>query len=259
MSEQVLFSSFQLGRITLRNRVVMAPMTRNRSIGNVPGDIVVRYYEQRAEAGLIITEGTSPAPDGLGYARIPGVFSAEQVAAWKKVSAAVHAKGGHIFVQLMHTGRASAQANLPAGARVLGPSAIALSQPVFVDADGQVPATMPETMTEADIEAAIEQFAHASAMAIEAGFDGVELHGANGYLIEQFLNTASNARDDRWGGIRRCCGRARRRPRRGRSGRSSPVALWRFQRHDSGRRHGRPLCVFGKRACSHRRGLRARG
>ncbi len=200
MSEQVLFSSFQLGRITLRNRVVMAPMTRNRSIGNVPGDIVVRYYEQRAEAGLIITEGTSPAPDGLGYARIPGVFSAEQVAAWKKVTAAVHAKGGHIFVQLMHTGRASAQANLPAGARVLGPSAIALSQPVFVDADGQVPATMPETMTEADIEAAIEQFAHASAMAIEAGFDGVELHGANGYLIEQFLNTASNARDDRWGG-----------------------------------------------------------
>jgi N-ethylmaleimide reductase len=195
-----LFSSVPLGRLTLKNRAVMAPMTRNRSPGNVPGAIVATYYAQRAGAGLIVTEGTAPDANGLGYARIPGLFTPEQVAGWRAVTDAVHAKGGAIFVQLMHTGRASAQGNLPDGARVLAPSAIALSQPVWVDATGQTPATMPVAMSEADIEATIEGYAHASACAIEAGFDGVELHGANGYLIDQFLNTASNARTDRWGG-----------------------------------------------------------
>jgi len=200
MSEALLFSPYQLGRIELKNRVVMAPMTRNRSIGNVPGDIVATYYAQRAEAGLIVTEGTSPAPDGLGYARIPGLFNDEHVRGWKKVTDAVHRAGSRIFVQLMHTGRVAHPDNLPAGARILAPSAVALSETIFVDGKGPVPAPAPEAMTAADIELAIEQFARSAELAIEAGFDGVELHGANGYLIDQFLNTASNKRTDEWGG-----------------------------------------------------------
>ena len=195
-----LFSPWQLGRITLKNRIVMAPMTRNRSPGNVPGELVARYYAQRAEAGLIVTEGVSPNADGLGYARIPGLFNAEQVKGWRAVTDAVHAAGGRIFVQLMHTGRASAAANLPPGARVLAPSAVALSQPIFVDGAGQQPATVPTAMTEEDVERTLEAYAQSAALAVEAGFDGVELHGANGYLIDQFLNTASNHRTDRWGG-----------------------------------------------------------
>lgn len=197
---QLLFTPFQLGRITLTNRVVMAPMTRSRSIGNIPGDIVATYYQQRASAGLIITEGVSPAADGLGYARIPGLFSAEQVQGWRAVTDAVHAAGGRIFVQLMHTGRASAEANLPPGARVVAPSAIPLGEKVWVDGAGQVDAAMPHALTEDEIATVIETYAQSAALAVEAGFDGVELHAANGYLIDQFLNTASNHRTDRWGG-----------------------------------------------------------
>jgi N-ethylmaleimide reductase len=111
-----LFSSFQLGASTLTNRIVMAPMTRCRAIGNVPNDLIAEYYAQRADAGLLITEGTAPSPNGLGYARIPGIYSAAQVEGWKKVTSAVHAKGGHIFIQLMHTGRVSHPANMPEGA-----------------------------------------------------------------------------------------------------------------------------------------------
>ncbi len=199
MTEPLLFSPFRLGNLELKNRVVMSPLTRNRSIGNVPGDLVVTYYQQRSEAGLIVTEGTSPSPNGLGYPRIPGIFSAEQVAAWKKVTDAVHAGGAKIFCQFMHTGRASHQANLPAGARVLAPSAIALPDPIYVDGQGNQPATTPVAMTEQDIESTIEEFAKAAENAVAAGFDGVELHGANGYLIDQFLNPVSNTRDDRWG------------------------------------------------------------
>ena len=195
-----LFSPYKLGRIELKNRVVMAPMTRSRSPGNVPGEIVAVYYAQRAEAGLIITEGTSPAPEGLGYPRIPGLFSPEQVAGWKHVTDRVHAAGGRIFVQLMHTGRVSHPANLPAGARVLGPSAVATPGEMFTDTQGQQPFPVPEAMTEADIEAALHAYERSAELAIEAGFDGVELHGANGYLIDQFLNLASNQRTDAWGG-----------------------------------------------------------
>jgi N-ethylmaleimide reductase len=200
MSISPLFQPTTLGSLRLNNRIVMAPMTRNRSLGNVPGPIVATYYAQRAEAGLIITEGTSPSPNGLGYARIPGLFSAEQVAGWRAVTDAVHAKGGKIFVQLMHCGRASAAANLPAGAKVVGPSEVPLGENVWTDAAGQQPAATPHAMTEAEIDATLDEYANAAALAIEAGFDGVELHGANGYLIDQFLNTASNNRMDRWGG-----------------------------------------------------------
>lgn len=195
-----LFTEWKLGRITLKNRVVMAPMTRSRSPGNVPADFVATYYAQRATAGLLITEGTSPSPNGLGYARIPGLFNDAQQASWSKVTSAVHAAGGRIFVQLMHTGRFGHPANLPAGARVLAPSAIALAGTIHTDAQGPQPHPVPEAMSGADIEHAIAEYVSSAQRAIAAGFDGVELHGANGYLIEQFLNTASNQRTDEWGG-----------------------------------------------------------
>ena len=189
-----------LGPYALRNRVVMAPMTRSRAIGNVPNALMATYYAQRAEAGLIITEGTSSSPDGLGYPRIPGLFNDEQVAGWRLVTDAVHAAGSRIFVQLMDTGRVGHPLNLPEGAVVRGPSAIAAPGQMYTDAQGPQPHPIPVAMAEDDIERAIEAYAHASELAIAAGFDGVELHGANGYLIEQFLNVASNQRDDGWGG-----------------------------------------------------------
>lgn len=200
MSQSLLFTPFALGRITLSNRTVMAPMTRNRCPGNVPGEIVATYYAQRATAGLIISEGVAPSANGTGYARIPGLYSQAQVDGWRKVTDAVHAKGGHIFARLMHTGRASHQSNLPAGAMVVAPSALALPDPVFVDDHGPLPATVPVAMTDAQVEATVEEYVQAAENAIAAGFDGVELHGANGYLIEQFLSGSTNQRADRWGG-----------------------------------------------------------
>jgi N-ethylmaleimide reductase len=195
-----LFSTYTLGRVSLTNRIVMSPMTRSRAIGNVPNHLMAQYYAQRAEAGLIVTEGTSPSPNGLGYARIPGLFNAEHVAGWKETTDAVHAAGSRIFVQLMHTGRVAHPENLPSGARVLGPSAVAWNGKMWVDGKGELPIPTPEAMTAEDIERAIAEYARSAELAIEAGFDGVELHGANGYLIEQFLNTAANQRSDEWGG-----------------------------------------------------------
>jgi N-ethylmaleimide reductase len=200
---ELLFTPFHLGRIELRNRAVMSPMTRSRSLGNVPGELVATYYAQRAaDAGLIVTEGTSPSPNGLGYPRIPGLFNAEQARGWRLVTEAVHARGGRIFVQLMHTGRVTHEKNLPPGGRVLAPTAIELpNQKMWVDSlSAQAPLTPAVAMTEADIEHAIEEYVASAKLAIEAGFDGVELHGANGYLIEQFLNATSNHRTDAWGG-----------------------------------------------------------
>jgi N-ethylmaleimide reductase len=195
-----LFSPFQLGSLTLKNRVVMAPMTRSRSIGNVPGELVAEYYGQRAEAGLLLTEGTSPSANGLGYARIPGIFSQAQAEGWAKVAQAVHAKGSAVFVQLMHTGRVGHPANLPEGARMLAPSAVAAPGQMWTDTQGMQDHPAPEAMTEAEIEATIEEYVHASKLAVHAGLDGVELHSANGYLMDQFLNVASNQRTDAWGG-----------------------------------------------------------
>jgi len=196
----LLFSPFRLGRLELPNRIVMSPMTRSRAVGNVPGDLVAEYYAQRASAGLIVTEGTSPSPNGLGYARIPGIYSSEQVDGWRKVTKAVHDAGGRVFLQIMHTGRVGHAANLPAGGRVLAPSPVALAGEMYTDASGPQPHPIPEAMTEADIEHAIEEHGIAAENAVAAGFDGIELHGANGYLIEQFLNTATNQRADGWGG-----------------------------------------------------------
>ena len=196
----LLFSQTKLGQLTLQNRMIMSPMTRNRATGNIPNDLMTEYYSQRATAGLIITEGTSPSPNGLGYPRIPGIFSAEQVAGWKRVTDAVHKQGAKMFMQLMHCGRVGHALNLPAGARLLAPSAIAAAGDMYTDAEGMKKNGMPQAMTEADIKATIEEFAQAARNAVAAGFDGIELHGANGYLLEQFIRPNSNQRTDRYGG-----------------------------------------------------------
>lgn len=195
-----LFTPLILGKMQLKNRIVMAPMTRSRAIGNVPNELMEKYYRLRADAGLIITEGTSPSANGLGYARIPGIYSAEQIKGWRRVTDGVHQAGGKIFVQLMHTGRVGHAANLPAGAKVLAPSALAAPGEMWTDSSGMQAHPLPVAMSEAEVAAAIAEYAHAARCAVEAGFDGIELHGANGYLIDQFLNTASNQRTDRWGG-----------------------------------------------------------
>jgi N-ethylmaleimide reductase len=176
-------------------------MTRSRAVDRgIANALMAQYYAQRASAGLIITEGASPSPNGLGYARIPGLFNAEQVAGWRLVTDAVHAQGGKIFIQFMHTGRVTHQANLPAGARVLSPTAEVCSGEMWTDGAGMQPHSAPKAMSEADIAEAVAEYATASKLAIEAGFDGVELHAANGYLIEQFLNAKVNTRSDGYGG-----------------------------------------------------------
>jgi N-ethylmaleimide reductase len=196
-----LFAPYTLGSIPLANRIVMAPMTRNRAIGNLPGELIAEYYAQRASAGLIITEGTAPSANGLGYARIPGIFDEAQAAGWRLTTAAVHAKGGRIVIQLMHTGRIGHPANMSAGARIVAPSAVAAAgSPIWTDTQGMQPHPVPEAMSLDDIAATIEEFVHAARLAIAAGFDGVELHAANGYLLEQFLNPAANHRTDAYGG-----------------------------------------------------------
>jgi N-ethylmaleimide reductase len=197
----MLFTEFSTPSLHLSNRVVMSPLTRSRATqDNIPTELMAQYYSQRATAGLIITEGTSPSPNGLGYPRIPGLFTAAHMTAWKKVTDAVHAKGGKIVVQLMHTGRVTHLANLPKGAEVLGPCDEACPGEMFTDSLGLQPHSTPRAMTLADIAAATQEYAHSAKLAIEAGFDGVELHAANGYLLEQFLNANVNQRTDEYGG-----------------------------------------------------------
>jgi N-ethylmaleimide reductase len=196
----MLFSTFMLSGLKLKNRVVMAPMTRCRALGNVPNEIMAKYYEDRAGAGLIITEGTAPSPDGLGYARIPGIYSGAQVKGWERVTRAVRKKGGRIFLQLMHTGRMGHPLNLPEGGELLGPSAIAAAGEMWTDAQGMQPMPVPKEIPTAEIGTIIAQYVHSAILAIDAGFDGVEIHAANGYLPMQFLNPKSNQRTDKYGG-----------------------------------------------------------
>lgn len=200
MQNPTSLTSYKLGSLELKNRIVMAPMTRSRAINNVPNELIAEYYGQRASAGLIITEGTSPSPNGLGYARIPGIFSVEQVNGWKKVTSAVHKNGGKIFVQLMHTGRIAHQNNLPFGARVLAPSAVGAPGEMWTDNEGMKTYSTPIEMTEANLAEARREYVQAAKNAMYAGFDGVELHGANGYLLEQFLSSNVNQRTDNYGG-----------------------------------------------------------
>jgi len=196
----MLFEPFSARSLQLRNRMVMSPMTRNRAVdANTANALMAEYYAQRASAGLIVTEGTSPSPNGLGYPRIPGLFNQAHVRGWKAVTDAVHAKGGKIFVQLMHTGRVTHVANLPAGAEVLGPVAVRCPGEMYTDTQGMQPHSIPRAMTERDIAHAVGEYAQSARLALEAGFDGVELHAANGYLIEQFLNANVNQRTDGYG------------------------------------------------------------
>ncbi|MCE2899891.1 MAG: alkene reductase [Gemmatimonas sp.] len=197
----MLFEPFALGRISLRNRLVMAPMTRNRATADhVPTAIMATYYGARASMGLLITEGVAPSADGAGYARIPGLYTVEQVEAWKPVTQAVHDADGRIFAQLMHTGRASHVDNMPAGARVVSSAAVALPDQIYTDSHGLQPASLPHALTTEEVAAVVQEYVSAARHAIEAGFDGVELHAANGYLIEQFLNANLNSRTDQYGG-----------------------------------------------------------
>ncbi len=188
------------GDLELKNHVVMSPLTRSRALGNVPNAMMAEYYAQRAGAGLIVTEGTSPSPNGLGYARIPGLFSAEQVAGWAAVTQAVHDRGSRIVVQFMHTGRVGHPLNLPAGAEVLAPSALAAPDAMWTDEQQMQPYPTPRAMTTDEVRAAVAEHGTAARLAKEAGFDGVEVHGANGYLVEQFINPATNERTDAYGG-----------------------------------------------------------
>jgi N-ethylmaleimide reductase len=195
-----LLQPFTLGALQLKNHVVMAPMTRSRAIGNLPNALMAEYYKQRSGAGLIITEGTSPSPEGLGYSRIPGAFSNEQVEHWKQVTTALHESGSKIFLQLMHTGRVAHVANLPEGYHVVGLSAIRAAGEMFTDKEGMQEHSKPTTLDGAGIENLINDFIKAAKNAVEAGFDGVELHGANGYILEQSLNPIVNNRTDNYGG-----------------------------------------------------------
>lgn len=195
-----LFSPIKLGPYTLPNRIAMAPMTRNRAAaGNVPQAINANYYEQRSSAGLIISEGSQVSPQGLGYPNTPGIYNAEQVAGWKAVTDAVHAKGGHIFLQLWHVGRISHPSLQPNGGLPLAPSAIRPAGQVYTFTGMQDYVT-PHALSLPEISGVIEQFRSAAKNALAAGFDGVEIHGANGYLLDQFLRDGSNKRDDAYGG-----------------------------------------------------------
>lgn len=195
-----VFSPYQLGPLHLPNRLVMAPMTRNRAgAGEVPGPLNATYYTQRASAGFIITEGTQVSQQGQGYPGTPGIFSSAQVAGWTLVTQAVHAADGRIFAQLWHVGRISHPSLQPGGGAPVAPSAI---QPAgqIMTAQGMQPFVMPRALTTAEVVGIVEDFRRAAANAKEAGFDGVELHGANGYLVDQFLKDRTNRRTDRYGG-----------------------------------------------------------
>ncbi|MFI5807395.1 alkene reductase [Streptomyces sp. NPDC051561] len=194
------FQPFELAGTTLANRIAMAPMTRSRAgAGGVPTELVAEYYAQRASAGLIITEGVQPSVTGQGYPFTPGLHSAEQVAGWRKVTDAVHAAGGVIFAQLMHGGRIGHPSLLPDGLTPVAPSAVTPAGQLFTEG-GPVDFTEPRELTAEEIGETVEDFARAARNAVDAGFDGVELHGANGYLIHQFLSANANLRTDEWGG-----------------------------------------------------------
>ncbi|MFD7099036.1 alkene reductase [Streptomyces xanthophaeus] len=194
------FEPVRVAGATLPNRIALAPMTRSRAgEGGVATELVAEYYTQRASAGLIITEGIQPSVVGQGYPFTPGLHSAEQVAAWREVTDSVHAAGGRIFAQLMHSGRIGHPTLLPDGLVPVAPSAVAPQGQLFTG-DGMKDFVTPRELTGAEVRATVADYAEAARNAVEAGFDGVELHGANGYLIHQFLAPGSNRRTDEWGG-----------------------------------------------------------
>ncbi|WP_300668497.1 alkene reductase [Desulfoluna sp.] len=200
MSQDILFSPFHIGSLTLPNRMVMAPLTRNRAgDGNTPHALNVEYYAQRATAGLMISEATQISPQGVGYPGTPGIHSPEQMAGWERVTAAVHKKGGRIFLQLWHVGRVSHPSLQPDGGKPVAPSALAPQGETFT-ADGMAPFETPRTLDAEEMPFIAAQYAQGAENAMAAGFDGVEIHAANGYLIDQFLRDGTNQRTDLYGG-----------------------------------------------------------
>ncbi|MDT0574996.1 alkene reductase [Croceicoccus sp. F390] len=196
-----LFEAVDLGALALRNAVVMAPMTRDRAgPGDVPTDLMVDYYRQRASAGLIVTEGTQPSADGKGYWRTPGIWSPDQVAGWSRIAEAVHERGGLIVVQLMHCGRVCVIANKQDASQVVAPSAIPSADKVPGPDGVPVPTAQPRALATQEVREVVQQYADAARNARKAGLDGVELHCASGYLANQFLNPNSNDRTDEYGG-----------------------------------------------------------
>ncbi|MDT8382775.1 MAG: alkene reductase [Gammaproteobacteria bacterium] len=195
-----LFTPIPIGDLILPNRMVMAPMTRNRAIeGNVPNPLAATYYQQRATAGLLITEASQVSPGGVGYPATPGIHSEAQVAGWREVVNAVHKENGHIFIQLWYCGRISHPSLLPDHATPVAPSALRPAGEAFT-ASGPQPFVEPRALDTGEIPTIVAQYRHAAEMARRAGFDGIEVHGANGYLIDQFLRDGTNRRDDRYGG-----------------------------------------------------------
>jgi N-ethylmaleimide reductase len=199
-----LFDPAQAGDLQLKNRVVMAPLTRNRAPGNVPNPMMARYYAQRASAGLLITEATPVSAQGQGYAQVPGIYTDAQFKGWRGVTDAVHAQGGHIVVQLWHVGRISHVSLQPGGAAPVAPSAIAANAKTFIieDSAGRfVPVSTPRALELAELPGIVDDYRRAARTARgAAGFDGVEVHGANGYLLDQFLKRGANQRTDAYGG-----------------------------------------------------------
>lgn len=200
MTQNPVFQPYDLGPIKLANRIVMAPLTRNRAAaGLVPSPYAAEYYAQRATAGLIITEATQISQQAQGYQDTPGIYTPEQIAGWRVVTDAVHAKGGRIFVQIWHVGRVSHVDVQPGGAAPVAPSAISAATKTFVN-NGFVDTSMPRALTLEELPGIVADFRQAAANAIAAGFDGVEIHGANGYLLDQFIKDGSNHRTDAYGG-----------------------------------------------------------
>jgi N-ethylmaleimide reductase len=201
MSHSKLFEPFKLGPITLPNRLVMAPLTRNRAIppGMVPNPLAIEYYSQRASAGLLVTEASQVSQQGQGYQDTPGIYSKEQVAGWRKVTEAVHARGGRIFIQIWHVGRVSHDSLQPNGGKPVGPSAIRAKGKTFVNGTF-TEISEPRALELSEIPGIIDDFRRGTENALAAGFDGVEIHGANGYLLDQFAKDGSNKRTDAYGG-----------------------------------------------------------
>ncbi|HHY2948692.1 TPA: alkene reductase [Enterobacter hormaechei subsp. steigerwaltii] len=195
-----IFTPAKMGPYTLSNHLVMAPMTRSRAdYDGTPGKLIAEYYEQRASIGLIIAEGTQPSDDGQGYLMTPGIYTDAHVAGWKQVTTAVHNKGGHIFIQLMHAGRMSHPDNTPHHRQAVAPSAISPETPIFT-LTGMQDIPVPRALTTEEVLNTVNDFRLAACAAIKAGADGVEIHGANAYLIQQFLAPSANTRTDQYGG-----------------------------------------------------------
>jgi len=195
-----IWDEVKIGRLTVSHRFAMAPMTRSRAQSDgTPGPLMAEYYAQRALLGLLISEGTQPSDDGQGYLSTPGIYTDRQVAGWRRVADAVHEAGGRLFIQLMHVGRINHPDNTPHHRQALAPSAVASGGKMFT-ARGLMDEPVPRAMSIDEIRTTINDFAHAAVRAIEAGADGVEIHGANGYLVQQFLSVNANVRDDEYGG-----------------------------------------------------------